>query len=479
MEETNPKDITTSPADGYNPSQPASSAAPSAAPVDRSTDKAAATISEQIARPAPKSPAPSAPPILPISTARVPPAQPAPVTPPVPPPPPIQSIPVPPSQPVQPPSPAQTAPQATTGQSPKPLREDIARIINNIKLPERITVNVSGGKAKLPASPPLIPPAAVAPPAPVAKPASDVPPTKAQTKKSDDMMTVHTLKDDLQGVVRDKKMSLVRAVALEVEKKRGQDKSEYTKNLAEKKRGHRVSFIVFVATVLIILGALAIYGVYTVMRGATPPETIQGEASLLFAEKTIPFPIGTQSGVDLRRALAQMRYSTESPLGSITRIVPIIFEVVGNNTQGPRITTIDEFLRALGAEAPPDLIRAFRGNFFLGIHIADSPVPVLIVPVSSYERAFAGMLAWEATTNEDLSPFFTSVSPLSIDENGLLVERQFEDAVMLNYDVRVLKDDAGAVKLLYSFPTRNFLVIAESPYSLTEILSRLRASRQL
>ena len=89
------------------------------------------------------------------------------------------------------------------------------------------------------------------------------------------------------------------------------------------------------------------------------------------------------------------------------------------------------------------------------------------------------MLAWEATINEDLSPFFTLVPSLSTDENGLLVRRQFEDNVMRNYDVRILIDDTGAVKLLYSFPTRDILVIAESPYSFTEILSRLRASRQL
>ena len=64
-------------------------------------------------------------------------------------------------------------------------------------------------------------------------------------------------------------------------------------------------------------------------------------------------------------------------------------------------------------------------------------------------------------------------------DNGTLTERKFEDTVMRNYDVRALKDDQGQVQLYYSFPTRNVLIIAESPYSFTEILSRLRADRRL
>ena len=50
---------------------------------------------------------------------------------------------------------------------------------------------------------------------------------------------------------------------------------------------------------------------------------------------------------------------------------------------------------------------------------------------------------------------------------------------MRNYDVRVLKNDAGGIELYYSFPTQNILIIGESPYSFTEILSRLRAERKL
>jgi len=50
---------------------------------------------------------------------------------------------------------------------------------------------------------------------------------------------------------------------------------------------------------------------------------------------------------------------------------------------------------------------------------------------------------------------------------------------MRNYDARALKDDAGQIQLYYSFPTRNILIIAESPYTFAEVLSRLQAERRL
>ena len=89
------------------------------------------------------------------------------------------------------------------------------------------------------------------------------------------------------------------------------------------------------------------------------------------------------------------------------------------------------------------------------------------------------MLQWEERLNADLSPGFTALSVLTTDGDGLPVKRSYQDLVMRNYDVRALKDDSGTIQLFYSFPTQNILIIAESPYSFTEIISRLQAGRNL
>ena len=146
---------------------------------------------------------------------------------------------------------------------------------------------------------------------------------------------------------------------------------------------------------------------------------------------------------------------------------------------GTRPATLQEFLAALGTRASPDLVRALGSDFFFGIHTVDKNAPVLVIPVVSYEHAFAGMLAWERTMNADLAPVFTAVPDQVAGPGGLPQKRQFNDLVMRNYDVRALKDDAGVIELYYSFPTKELLIIAESPYSFAEVLSRLRAGGKL
>ncbi|MDO8561876.1 MAG: hypothetical protein Q7S05_03560 [bacterium] len=387
----------------------------------------------------------------------------------------------------------------------KALHNDMARILEEVKLPERREFAASGDAARkkeelaavpvliIPVPPTTTPKAAAGEiPALKTMPAgtgaegarasasenSTTKPSEASPKARSSVNTVHTLKDDLQSVVRNTKMSIVHAVALEEAKRRGQEKGGAA---VQKENTHSAMGIMLGIFALVLIIAGGLYGVYVMKLGQAPASSGPKDTPLFFADRTVTFPLGISSSApDLKRTLAQALNAPRASLGSIMRIAPTIIETGANDAQSERPSTIEEFLKATGAQTPPDLIRSFRGDFFLGIHTAaETNMPVLIIPVSSYERAFAGMLAWEATINDDLGPLFAPVPALTIDESGLLVSRKFEDGVMQNFDVRVLKDDSGTVRLLYSFPTRNVLVIAESADSFAEILGRLRAARQL
>ncbi len=91
---------------------------------------------------------------------------------------------------------------------------------------------------------------------------------------------------------------------------------------------------------------------------------------------------------------------------------------------------------------------AIGPNFFFGFHVVDTNAPLLVIPVTSYDHAFAGMLAWEPRMDSDLSPIFNSVS-MTVSTSGIPVERTYQDSVMRNYDVRELLDDSGNVVLYY------------------------------
>ncbi|MDP3646221.1 MAG: hypothetical protein Q8R25_03975 [bacterium] len=305
----------------------------------------------------------------------------------------------------------------------------------------------------------------------------NTPPRPTEAEPDHSIVTpLRTLKEDLTNVMRERKISLVSAVALEQDKKRDTRQPTPTEIAVRAQRSRRVFAILFTTGILIFLGLAALFGVSTIQNQKTEPASNPNNSTILFAEQSFSFPLQNLSSSDIKRVLAQARGVSNASLGSITRIVPTVPTEDG---VGARIATTEEFLRALGVHASNDLMRALGDEFFFGIHTIDTNAPILIIPVTSYEHAFAGMLAWEPAMNTDFAPAFTAVSSFSTGENGLPAQRTFNDVIMRNYDARALRDDQGTVQLYYSFPTPKILVIAENPYSFTEILSRLQVQRRL
>lgn len=378
---------------------------------------------------------------------------------------------------------AEKAP-ATPPTPAEPEKNNFAKILEEVKLPERRDFKGIADTSKTP--PPetdaaileehIIKRSTEAPAA--AAPAADAPQTEAPSQQNERssaiVAPVRTLKDDLQTVVREQKISLVHAATLEEEKRHGQEHLAPEQKEIRAHRSRRAIGIIFASCIFVLLGAGAIFGVFYVaqQQRSIPPAP---QSSILFAEQTVAFALDNQKPQDLKSSLAQARTKQLGSLGSIARVVPTIL----STSTGQEVpATVSQFFSALGMEPPQGLMSAIGPNFFFGFHVVDTNAPLLIIPVTSYDHAFAGMLAWEPTMDRDLAPVFTAVS-MTTATSGIPVQRTFRDTVMRNYDVRELTDDSGNVVFYYSFPTPNILVIAQSPYSFTEILSRLQAQREL
>ncbi|MDP2648959.1 MAG: hypothetical protein Q8P19_03615 [bacterium] len=378
------------------------------------------------------------------------------------------------------------------------LKSNIAALLKDVKIPERRDPSEAGGKktyevkqfdTALGAKPAEGKPSAAQDKASVTPvgavmtvPHAEEGAAAPAPKSTDNLASIHTLKDDLKRVVHDDKVSYVHAVSLE-EERRHRNKKDAPKTEGQAQRSKRVFTILFGVGVLVFLGASALMGIYAIQwaRLSPPPTT---SSSILFSENSVLFPVDGQSPTSIKQTLAQARLSSNATLGSITRIIPTVPAEAGGAAQADgsiaqRPATFAEFMRAIGAHPPEDLLRALSGDFFFGIHIVDKNAPVLIVPVLSYQRAFAGMLAWEGALNSDFAPAFQPLTLQTTGNAGGPALRTFGDFVMRNYDTRVLRDDSGQIQMYYSFPTQDILVIAESPYSFNEILGRLQAERRL
>lgn len=396
----------------------------------------------------------------------------------------------------QPDAPVQDALEAEVGlvrpkakaRPPDPLQTDMNKILKGIKLPEKRSYAPDGERtvaaprtvasddakklddilsAHITENPVVLNPPEVIEPIQVTVPSQEAFHEELQ------VASVHTLKQDLQHVVHEQKMSVVKAVALE------QEKRSHNDHMVEPpKPPSRAPAVIFTVMIFLLLGLAALGGVYYVAQVQYAPSPSVESTSLVFAEQTVGFPLTKDSPQALKSQLALARTSSGT-LGSLLHIVPFlpVIDATGKETQQP--ATLSQFFTALGIEPPENLMRALENDFFLGVHTVDKNAPIMVIKVSSYDRAFDGMLSWEKSMNNDLAPLFTPVPRLMMGTDGLQIQRPFTDLVMRNYDVRALKDDQGVIQLYYSFPTRDLLVIAESPYTFTEILSRLQAGRRL
>ena len=353
--------------------------------------------------------------------------------------------------------------------SSEKMSSDIQRILKGVKLPERTDIKGSADKK---IAVPNISDTSLQPAAP--KELKEVPPGVATDTSP--VVALHTLKDDIKNVVLEKKISIIRAASLEQDRQRGEITEEEVEN---RPRSHSYG-MVFASGLFVFLGLAAIAGVYVVEMGRSGTTQAYGD-SMVFSEQSLLLQIDGMSPQGLKSQLAAARQTGGAALGSISRLIPVKSAPSTDATQQQqtRLATTAEFLRALGTHAPDELVRALSDNFFFGIHTVDKNAPVLVIPVVSYDHAFAGMLQWEGDMNTDLAPVFSKAPDTQLGPDGTPSKRAFQDAVMRNYDVRALKDESGGIILYYSFPTPRVLIIAESPYSFNELLSRLQAQRQL
>lgn len=385
------------------------------------------------------------------------------------------------------------------------LKDNITKILNEVKIPERreagsatehptlgetpLTETAYRATTQLDATPRTLDAGAIELANEQNKIALETS-ARLQSVGRSSVVSLHTMKTDLQDVVREDKISVIRAASMEADK-HPERQSEFNKS-AKPSRWRPMLLILTATIVLLALGGAALFAIYY-LKTTKPVGQAVAPIGLLFAEQQIALPIDNQSPSSVKQNIVSIM-NGQASAGAIIEIIPI---VKGQEAEArEHRATLAEFLRALGTRPPEELVRALSDEFFFGVHMADVPSPVFVLPVDSYDHAFAGMLLWEKNMNAELAGPFMRLSPYKPTHfptevatttattttavpDELLPPRTFEDLVMRNYDVRALKDDSGSIVLYYSFPTQNLLIISASPYSFPEVLSRLQAARKL
>ena len=128
-----------------------------------------------------------------------------------------------------------------------------------------------------------------------------------------------------------------------------------------------------------------------------------------------------------------------------------------------RPATSKEFFATLAMHLPRTLENALDNGFMIGGITTTSPEPFLIIHSYNFDGLFAGLLQWEDTMPEDLSPLFGE---------PMATSTHFTDAVQNNKSTRILYDTAGNEVLLYSFISQDVVIITTSGESLSALIEK-------
>lgn len=251
------------------------------------------------------------------------------------------------------------------------------------------------------------------------------------------------------------------------------------------------------SVLLILLGIGAVIGFYILQKKPTvaPPQKVD-QTIVAFNTKT---EIET-AGLTRDALILKLNTIRESSAGTQNDVAYVALTKKAESGTVSISTT--ELFGILSTSIPASTIRAFGDQFMFGMYSLQRNEPFLIIKVTSFDNAFAGMLAWEKTLNTDIGAIFSSrsipITSLAPAQNAgtvtattststapvtkvvnvdALIKTEFEDITIQNKDARVLKNSRGDDIVLYSFLDQNTILITSSQKAFHEILNKFIAEK--
>ncbi|MDO8569306.1 MAG: hypothetical protein Q7R89_00765 [bacterium] len=271
---------------------------------------------------------------------------------------------------------------------------------------------------------------------------------------------IRTFQGDVAEALQREHESLVSIQQAEYLKKSSVQSDTNTHGENSKKRAELFNLLLG-SLILFTLGTVGVWYAYNefVRRSATPIMTapanrfvsVDDEVNLNFTATSRETLINTLSdavqGVTARK-IRHVVFTKKEGVKEMSYLFPT-----------------SEFLKMLEARAPASLVRAFDPLFMFG---AFGESTFLIIKLTSFENAFAGMLAWEKNLSQDIGPLFATAE-LS---RNVPLESVFTDITDKNKDVRMLALKDQPI-LLYSFFDNNMLIITDNIETLRMLVDRL------
>lgn len=272
---------------------------------------------------------------------------------------------------------------------------------------------------------------------------------------------IRTYRSDAEEAVEGNHTSVI-DIAVAESKKKEKNPMVYAQEKSPRK-------FLWISVVFIIIALAVIGGVYyfwTVGSQTLQDTAIQSYYSpLITVDSTKTVPLDEKNPI--QSIVAALSNSSTMPVGETVNVIP-------TGANGIAVATSSDFFSDIGITIPPEMGLSLDGTYTLGFVVSDPDHPFIVLGISSFENAFAGMLAWEKTMRNDFGQFITidhpteTVVPTS--------QEMWSDTTIVNQDVREILDASSSPLLLYTFVGTTKLVITTDASIMSAIVEKLNTT---
>ncbi len=295
----------------------------------------------------------------------------------------------------------------------------------------------------------------------------DIPFIPPHTEDPADVAPLRTYRNDALSDIQEQGLSAPNIAAQE--RSRAECRGEVFRPAPRAESSRLIPVLVSFA-IIVTLTAGSVWG-YSYLSKRAPAPMSQGIASLFPTETQRTIPLSPDRATFLANLTSLKDTVTLSKEGFL-HLSPVI-----GDTASPRPATAGEITAILDIKAPSAFIRTLQDSLMLGAHGTER-APFIILRVSNFETAFAGMLAWEQYLSIDLAPFFGEPVRRTYDSTARTLDQtrnaHFIDKTVQNADVRILNDEQGLPRIVYGFINQQTLVITTTENTFTSLTRVLR-----
>jgi hypothetical protein len=289
---------------------------------------------------------------------------------------------------------------------------------------------------------------------------------------------VRTYKGDLASAIASNHLSSINIAIAENQKMRQQIQAEAPLQTESGGEYSKNKIIIFISLVLVMIGMGAIGFVYFTSTPSSQTPVVKELPSLITTEYKDELNISTVGKNNFLSALASKLNDFQIPTNNFYNT----YLTTGTST-ARRLINTSEFISAAGFRMPDIIKRTLLPDFMVGIYSMGGNLPFVILKTSYFEIAFAGMLQWEPNIEKDFQIMFRLPgyeTALSLTSSLTPTEvKKFSDGVIINKDVRIMRNDNGGIMLLYSIIDKETIIITVDDIAFKEIVNRLNKEKTL